>query len=179
MSNAVLIIAGVLILLLLLFLLIARTPNIRQRITAMKGPVVIVFALILLSALAVIALKLFLPRGENSIFSQTVEGESTEETTEPETSETEENRAGGFSLEKALEGNTAGDAAVYITVSGNSDYIGDTLFADPADLKDALLRLKEQADSFVLVDDYAFAGQYRQTRELLEELGIRYEELEK
>lgn len=180
MSNVVWIIAGILILLLLLFLLVARIPNLRQSIGGLKRPVVLVIALVLFGALVFIACKVLLPHGENSLFSKTVEGEQAGKAEETkETVETEPETGGGFSLGEALSGNGAEDLTVYITVSRGDRAIGTTVFSDPADLKDALASLKAQTDNFTLVDDYAYADVYRETKEMLDTLGIRYGEMQK
>jgi len=180
MSNVIWVGAGVLILLLLLLLLVSRIPNIKAGISGLKRPVVIVLTLVLFAALVFIACRLLLPHGENSLFSKTVEGsEAGEAETAKETIETQEETGGGFSLAEALSGNGAEDQTVYITVAGDTRSIGTTVFADPADLKDALASLKNQTDQFVLVDDYAYAKEYGETKAMLEELGISFGQMQK
>lgn len=177
MSNTVLIVIGVLVLIILILVIIGRIPNMKDSISRMNGWVVFALILLLVGVLSYIAVKVFLPDGPESVFSEVEEGQ-TEGEAEKDlgVEETEKETGTGFGLSEATAGNNEGDTTVYITVSRNVVKIGEVPFADMTGFTDALLSVKEEGAQFCLVDDYAVADTYYQVQEILKQNGIKYAE---
>jgi len=175
MSKSVLIVIGVLVLIILILVIIGRIPNMKNSISRMNGWVVFALVILLVGALAFIALKVFLPDGPESVFSQVEDGSSEGEAEKDiGVEETEKETGTGFGLSEATAGNNEGDTTVYVTVSGSTVKIGEVPFADMTGFSDALESVKNEGAQFCLVDDYALADTYYQVEEILKKNGIKY-----
>jgi len=177
MSKTVLIVIGVLVLIILILVIIGRIPNMKNAISRMNGWVVFAVVLLLIGALSFIALKVFLPDGPESVFSEVEDGSSEGDAQKDlGVEETEKETGTGFGLSEATTGNNGGDTTVYVTVSRNVVKIGEVPFADMTGFSDALESVKNEGAQFCLVDDYAVAYTYYQVQEILKKNGIRYAE---
>ena len=161
MSKAGLIILSAICGLSLILLLIALIPKLKHLYRRMPDILIFFLLIVVLVTGTIVAVNLLKQKAPDAL----VYDEMQKGTVETETS---------FGIEEALEGNAAGDEAVYISVHSGIIRIGSVPFKDMSDFSDALSCLDLTKRPVRLVDDYALASVYRDVREHLDAQNIHY-----
>ena len=174
MSKTILIIIGIICLIVVILLIYSMT---KQFISNMTWKKALILLAILIVVLGVVAYLLFGSKGNDSIFSDNVEG-ATSGNAEAQASVNEDSKDSelGFTQDEALEGNTPGDTTVYVRINAGRISIGSREFEDSQSAVKAVQSLGQDSEKICIVDDYALASTYNGIKDALDELGIKYTE---
>lgn len=181
MNKTVMIIAGVVGIIILIVLIAAIIPRLKDAVSRTPLWVYLLLVLVVAGALSFVAVQLFGPKGPDSLMSEDVEGNEigdAEQDTPLE--EKSEEKGTHFNIAKALEGNVSGDNTIYIKVSTETVSIGATAFDSIEDYKAALdsMMTEMEGQRILLQDDYALASKYHEAKDALDTRGLKYSEKE-
>lgn len=170
MSKTALIILGVICLMLLVLLLLVIVPKVKTELSRMPVWGYLLAILFLAGALVFVGIRLFGPKGTDSLLSEAVSGN---EKGDQETAAPEDAAAAEF-----FKGAAGDSGTLVIRVSGTDIFFGSAQLSSTEELVEALDSLqKELAGRDVrLEEDYAQSGVYKEIKSILGERGIRYTE---
>lgn len=179
MSKTALIIIGVICIIILIIMIAAIIPKLKAAVSKTPLWLYLLLIILVIGALAFVGVQLFGPKGQDSLFSQSVEGSEAGDAQE-DTPMNEKSDGTGthFNMAKALEGNMNGDSTVHITVSADKISIGRTEFGSVDEFRQAadILASETEGHKVRLEDNYALASTYHEVRDYLDESGIEYSE---
>ena len=162
------IIIGVFALIVMIALIAAILPRMRDSFMRMKTWKYVLIFFLSAGILCVTAVNLFGPKGSESLFAEAGDGD-------------DKGEAAAENKEELNEKYTSGriGGAVAVVISGDHVMIGEIEPENREQLKAAVKSLKESGENFCVVDDYAGAAAYREVTKLLEDLDIKYSTLER
>ena len=139
------------------------------------------FLVTLFLGFVILAFGLFLkytPRGEDSFFSENVDGVSVGDGDIISLNEEDkdQNNLEEYADNSNLDTNNTDDS-VYIVIEGKDISFGNTDFKDLEDFSVYFSSFDSLNKKIYLVDKYAVSKMYHDVREMLEDLGIEYEEI--
>lgn len=181
MNKTVLIIIGIVCIIMLIILIAAVIPRLKAAVSRTPLWAYILLVILVIAALAFVGVRLFGPRGADSLMSENIEGaEIGDADQDTPLEEKSEEKGTHFSVAKALEGNVSGDDTIYIKVSKDTVSIGATAFKSVEDYKSALDSMMTEINGqrIILQDDYALASVYHEAKEALDSRELKYSEKE-
>ena len=179
MNKTVLIIIGVIGIIILIVLVAALIPRLKAAVSRTPLWAYLLMLVFVIGILAFIAVQLFGPKGQDSLFSENVEGtEIGDASQDTQLEEKSEETGIGFNIAKALEGNVSGDSTIHISVNENTISIGGTDFSDMESFEQAMTSLEAELSGHDvrLEDNYALASKYHEVKDYLDMMGIAYRE---
>ncbi len=181
MNKTVLIIIGIVCIIMLIILIAAVIPRLKAAVSRTPLWAYILLVILVISVLAFVGVRLFGPRGADSLMSESIEGvEVGDAKQDTPLDEKSEEKGTHFNMAKALESNAAGDDTIYITVSRDTISIGAAAFENADDYRSALdsMLAEMNGQRIILLDDYALASVYHEAKEALDSRGLKYSEKE-
>ena len=168
MSRTALIIIGVVCLLLLLLLFPVIVPRVKAGLTRIPLWGYLLAVLVLAGVLVFVGIRLFGPKGNDSLFSEDVNGD--EKGDQQVTAESDAAAAA------YLNGAMGDSGTVVIRVNGEDIWLGSVMLSDTDEFSQALDGMQKELSgrSVRLEDDYALSHLWKETRRILEEHGIVY-----
>lgn len=179
MNKTIMIIVGAVCVVLLIILIAAIIPRLKQAVSRTPLWVYLLLVVAVVGVISFVGIQLFGPKGQDSLLSVDVEGNEVGDA-EHDTplEEKSEEKGTHFNLAKALEGNITGDDTIYIIVHENLVSIGATDFEDKENFEAALdsLVADVQNPRILLQDNYALASKYHEVKKDLDDRGLNYSE---